>query len=80
MRLHYTRPLDRLIYARCLVMDRDGALGDLLCRFVFEEDRLDRVATLSRSRSKIMFNAAWVRSSDQATLVTYLTGLAQRAK
>lgn len=79
MAIDYKNPEHRLIAARCRVMDRDIALGDVLCRYVFEADTLDRVATMSRQRSKIAFNASWVKSSEMAVIVETLTGLAKRA-
>ena len=79
MRHDFKRPLDRLIYARCLVMDREPAVGDFLCGYVFDQDKLDRVARLSRNGQKIMFNAAWAKSAPMDELVEYVTGVGRRA-
>ncbi len=74
----YKRPLDRLIYARCLVADRKQKAGDALMSYVFEEDKLDRVARLQRQRDRILFNAKWVKGQDMAGLVHQLEAMANR--
>ncbi|RYG96008.1 MAG: hypothetical protein EON58_12995, partial [Alphaproteobacteria bacterium] len=77
-RCDYKRPLDRLIYARCLVMDRHPKAGERLCNFVFHQDVLDRVARMSRNGRKVLFNATWVKSVTMDELVDVLTGVGQR--
>lgn len=74
----YKRPLDRLIYARCLVSDRGQKAGDALMSYVFEQDKLDRVARLQRQRDRILFNADWVRRQEMAGLVEQLHAMAKR--
>jgi len=75
----YREPYDRLVAARVSIMNRDPANGDRLCRYVFEADTLDRVATLQRHGASIRFNRRWVKASDQAMLVETLQGIAARA-
>lgn len=74
----YKRPLDRLIYARCLLADREQKAGDSLMSYVFEQDKLDRVARLQRQRDRIMFNADWVHRQEMAGLVDQLHAMAKR--
>lgn len=75
----YRDPHDRLVAARVSIMNRDPASGDRLCRYVFEADTLDRVATLQRHGSSIRFNRRWVMEADQETLEVFLHGIAARA-
>lgn len=75
----YKRPLDRLIYARCLVADRDQKAGDALMSYVFEVDVLDRVARLQRNKTRIMFNASWAKAEPMAGLVEALHAMGKRA-
>lgn len=79
MRHDFRRPLDRLIYARCLVMDQEPAVGDFLCGYVFHQDVLDRVARVSRQGKKIMFNPAWAKSAPMDELVACVAGVGRRA-
>jgi hypothetical protein len=60
-------------------MNRDPANGDRLCRYVFERDTLDRVATLRRQGANIRFNASWVTAVDHPTLIENLQRIAARA-
>ncbi|MDO9338477.1 MAG: hypothetical protein Q7T61_18950 [Caulobacter sp.] len=78
MQHDYKRPLDRLIYARCLVADRQQKAGDALMSYVFEEDKLDRVARLQRQRDRILFNAKWVKDQKIGGLIDQLHAMAKR--
>ncbi|RYG89260.1 MAG: hypothetical protein EON59_01655 [Alphaproteobacteria bacterium] len=78
MQHDYKRPLDRLIYARCLLADWEQSAGDALMSYVFEEDKLDRVVRLQRQRDRILFNAKWVKDQQIAGLVEQLQAMAKR--
>lgn len=67
----------KLIAARVAVMKRDPALGDLLCRYVFQEGF--KVATLARDRSQIVYRRAFVQQATKEELVEFLLGVARRA-
>lgn len=67
----------KLIAARVAVMERDPALGDLLCRYVFQEGF--KVATLARDRRQIVYRRAFVLQATRDDLVEFLLGIARRA-
>lgn len=67
----------KLIAARVDVMKRDPALGDLLCRYVFQEGF--KVATLARDRRQIVYRRAFVLQATREELVEFLLGIARRA-
>lgn len=67
----------KLIAARVTVMKRDPALGDLLCRYVFQEGF--KVVTLARDRNRIVYRRAFVQQTTRDELEKLLLGIAQRA-
>jgi len=67
----------RLIAARVAIMRTDPALGDVLCRYVFEEGF--NVVTLARSGSRIVYRRSWVRNATDVELELFLVGVAKRA-
>lgn len=67
----------KLIAARVAVMKRDPTLGDLLCRYVFQEGF--NVVTLARDRNQIVYRRAFVRQATGDELEEFLLGIAQRA-
>lgn len=75
----YKDPVDRLIHARVKLMQREPRLGEVLCSYIFQEDMLDRVATLRRQNEAILFNARWVRKTQFDDVVSMLRGVGVRA-
>lgn len=67
----------KLIGARVAVMKRDPALGDLLCRYVFQEGF--KVTTLARDRSQIVYRRAFAQQATKDELVDFLVGIARRS-
>lgn len=67
----------KLIAARVAVMSREPTLGDVLCRYVFQEGF--KVATLARDRSRIVYRRRFVQKADKEELVDLLLGVARRA-
>jgi len=66
-----------LIQARLAVMAREPNLGEVLCRYTFDEG--DRVVTLARDREKIVYSRTYVLKATRDELVEMLKGIARRA-
>ena len=73
----FDEPHTRLIQARLAVMARDPGLGEVLCRYTFDESI--GVKTLARDREKIVYSPAYVMSAARDELVEMLKGIARRA-
>lgn len=59
-------------------MARDPSLGDVLCRYTFDEG--DKVKTLARDREKIVYSPPYVLRATRDELVEMLKGIARRAE
>jgi hypothetical protein len=57
-------------------MVRDPGLGEILCRYTFDEG--ERVKTLARDREKIVYSPAYVMEATRDELVEMLKGIARR--
>lgn len=73
----YDRAVARLIAARVAIMRTDPALGEVLCRYVFEEGF--NVVTLARSGSRIVYRGSFVMTATDVELELFLVGIAKRA-
>lgn len=73
----FDEPHTLLIQARLAVMARDPGLGEVLCRYTFDEG--DRVMTLARDREKIVYRCSFVMAATRDELVEMLKGIARRA-
>ncbi len=62
---------------RLAAMDRDPGLGEILCRYTFDEG--ERVKTLARDREKIVYSGSYVTEATRDELVEMLNGIARRA-
>lgn len=58
-------------------MARDPGLGEVLCRYTFDEG--DKVKTLARDREKIVYSRSYVVGATRDELVEMLKGIARRA-
>ena len=74
----FDKPHTLLIQARLAIMARDPNLGDVLCRYTFDEG--DRVVTLARDREKIVYSRSYVLKATRDELVEMLKGIARRAE
>lgn len=73
----FDQPHTLLIQARLVIMARDPSLGEVLCRYTFDEG--DRVKTLARDREKIVYSRSYVVGATRDELVEMLKGIARRA-
>ena len=73
----FDEPHILLIQARLAVMARDPGLGEVLCRYTFDESI--GVKTLARDREKIVYSPAYVMRAARDELVEMLKGIARRA-
>lgn len=67
----------RLISARVAIMRTDPHLGEVLCRYVFEEG-FD-VVTLARRGTRIVYRRSFVTTATDVELELFLVGIAKRA-
>jgi hypothetical protein len=67
----------RLIAARVAIMRTDPQIGEVLCRYVFEEGF--NVATLARRGARIEYSRSFVTSATNVELELFLVGIAKRA-
>ncbi len=73
----FDEPHTLLIQARLDIMVRDPGLGEILCRYTFEEG--ERVKTLARVGEKIVYSRSYVMGATRDELVEMLRGIARRA-
>lgn len=67
----------RLIAARVAIMRTNPQIGEVLCRYVFEEGF--NVATLARQRDRIVYRRSFVKTATDVELELFLVGIAKRA-
>ncbi len=73
----FDKPHTLLIQARLSIMARDPSLGEVLCRYTFDEGI--GVKTLALDRGKIVYSPAYVMGATRDELVEMLKGIAGRA-
>ncbi len=73
----FDEPHILLIQARLAIMGRNPSLGEILCRYTFDQG--ERVKTLARDREKIVYGRAFVMEATRDELVEMLKGIARRA-
>ncbi len=74
----FDEPHILLIQARLAIMVRNPGLGEILCRYTFDEGI--GVETLALDREKIVYSPAYVMEATRDELVEMLKGIARRAE
>jgi hypothetical protein len=74
----FDEPHILLIQARLAIMVRNPSLGEILCRYTFDEGI--GVETLALDPEKIVYSRTFVMEATRDELVEMLKGIARRAE